>query len=107
MSDAVRVVAVGAVTLSYGLGGALSLAVLMAGTQPMHAPIIRTLSRVWAWAVKALSVALRAFLRARVIRFARALGVTYLHTYPADRVTGRHYAGHGRVRGRPGRHRLA
>lgn len=100
MSEFARVVAVGAITLSWVLGAVLTIAVLGALTQPMHAPVARGVSQVWAWAFKGLDGHLEA-----LHQVVNAWGVTYLHTYPADLGTGRHYAGSGRLRQPVARHR--
>lgn len=107
MFEVVRVFAVGAVTLSYAIGLALGLAIAMALTEPMHASVLTALGRVWAWVRKALSVALGWLARTRLARLAVSLSVTYLHMYPADSGTGRHFEGRGRRFVRPGRHRMA
>lgn len=107
MSDLVGAVAVGAIALSWGIGGALSVAILGAVTEPMHAPIRTTLSRVWAWARSTALGGLWAVCW-RVLWFAslvRDIAVTYVHTYRADRGTGRHFSGTGRVLQSAGRHR--
>lgn len=103
MSGFVGAVAVGAIALSWGIGGALTIAVAGAATVPVHAPIKRALSRVCTWALKALSVALSAFVW--VVKLPYGLAVTYLHTYRADKVTGRHFEGFGYRGQAAGRHR--
>jgi hypothetical protein len=102
-----QVIGHGAVGIAWATGGVLTLGMLGAVTVPMHAPIVATLSRVWAWARRSLSVALVALFV--VVRWClglpQGLAVTYVHTYRADRGTGRHYPGSGRRAQGAGRHR--
>lgn len=107
-------VAVGAIALSWGIGGVLTFAVGMAATEPLHAPVralgarvARGGRRVWALGVSGLLGGLWAVCW-RVLWLASLLGdlaVTYVHTYRADRGTGRHYPGMGRRFQSAGRHR--
>lgn len=73
----VRAAASFAVALSWLIGAALSFVMLMAVTEPMHASARAILARVWAWARRALSVALRAFVW--VVKLPYGIAVTYLH----------------------------
>lgn len=105
MSNWVGAVAAGAIALSWGIGGALTIAIVGAATEPMHASAKRALSRVCTWALKALSVALSVFVW--VVKLPYGLAVTYFHTYRADRGSGRHFKGFGYRRQSAGRHRKA
>lgn len=97
----VRVTASLAVALSWLIGAALSFVMLMAVTEPMHASARAILARVWAWARRALSVALRAF--AWVVKLPYGIAVTYLHAYRSD--AARHFRGFGYRNQSAGRHR--
>lgn len=77
MFEFARATATFAVVLTWAGGAALTLAIVGALTEPMHASARAILARVWAWARRALSVALRAF--AWVVRLPYGLAVTYLH----------------------------
>jgi hypothetical protein len=69
--------AYGAIGVGGVLGGGLTVSVVFAATVPVHEPIRLTLTRVCAWTLKALSVALRAFVA--VVSLPYRLSVSYLH----------------------------
>lgn len=69
----------GALGMMGVLGGGLTVAVTWAGTMPLHASIRTTLSRVWAWARKAVRFALVAFAMVLGLRWLHRVAVTYFH----------------------------
>jgi len=103
MFEFARATATFAVVLTWAGGAALTLAIVGALTEPMHASAQAVLARLWAWALKALRMALRAF--AWVLGLPYGVAVTYFHTYRADAGTGRHFRGFGYRNQGAGRHR--
>lgn len=101
MFEFARAAATFAVVLTWAGGAALTLAIVMALTEPMHASARAILARVWAWARKALRMALGAF--AWVLKLPYGIAVTYLHTYRSD--AARHFKGFGYRNQGAGRHR--
>lgn len=77
--ESTRVAAYSGMTLVGILGAGLTISVGFAATMPVHEPVRQTLSRLWAWARKAGSVALRGLYVALGLRLAYRLAVTYLH----------------------------
>lgn len=75
--ETARVAAIGGTALAGLLGGGLTICVGFAATVPVHEPIKATLVRVWGWTLKALSVALGAFVA--VVSLPYRLAVSYLH----------------------------
>lgn len=75
--ETARVLAVGGSALAGILGTGLTVSVLFAATVPVHEPIRTTLARIPGWALKALSVALRAFVA--VVSLPYGVAVTYFH----------------------------
>lgn len=111
--DDVRTVAHAATVLAYGMGGALVLAIIGAACEAAWPGRIEyTLTRAYKWCRKALKWLFGLFSLVlgwpvrKVARLVQALAVTYLHTYRADKVTGRHYRGAGRLSQPAGRHRF-
>lgn len=77
--ESARVFAVGGMSLAGILGGGLTISVGFAATMPIHAPVRQTLTRLWALARKAGSVALRGLYVALGFRLAYGVAVTYFH----------------------------
>lgn len=77
MSGFAGAVAVGAIALSWGIGGALTFAVGMAATVPVHAPAKRALRQVGTWALRGFLGLLRALWW--VVKLPYGIAVTYLH----------------------------
>lgn len=75
--ETARVTVVGGVTLAWVLGGGLAVTVGFAATVPIHTPVRVGLTRACAWTLKALRMALRAFVW--VLCLPSALAVTYFH----------------------------
>ena len=101
-TETAETVVIAAVVIICGLGSALTTAVVGAALEALSPGAMdRSLTRVKLWPAKAL----RWTLRLRAARMVYAVLVTYVHTYRADKVTGRHYSGHGRMFGKPARHR--
>lgn len=101
-------VAQAAIVTSYAGGAALTLAIAGAMVEALWPGVQnRTGARVWEALVWVASMALRLLhlIACGPVILAYRLAVTYLHTYPADKGSGRHYRGSGRRFQAPGRHR--
>ena len=104
--DDVRMVVQGAILLAWGIGVALTTAILGAAVEAAFPDMG---ARVWAELGSWLSLALSVFWLsgALAVIIIQDTAVTYLHTYRSNQVAGRHYRGFGRLAQPAGQHRQA